>query len=298
MISPIKKVARCCEFSKPIIASQKKRNLKMKTTYKDALKAQKLIEDKLLQNPNISSVGIAEETDLLGKKTGNYALKVGIVSLESYQNTIDHYLQIPREHVIKTKEGTKNIRIQLERTGLITSSLSEKNNKFLIKQSSDHHSIKTPSPINFNQSIQHFFNKQIPAPRRPHTNNTRPNFFKKETKPPLKPLFAFTAHYNLTNKTFSLIPPGYTGHFLSKKNPLLHIGKYSHLIEPLIRNYNSPLKYKITYTHPHQQQKKITTESKIPRKNNFSPNLFKLKAPNHSTYRRLDTHKQPHRKLR
>lgn len=94
----------------------------MGISYEDALRAQAEIEDKLLEDPNVVSVDVVEETDDLGRSTGNYVVQVGIISTESYRNALKHNQSlIPAEHILYSKDGTKekHIRIDVVKEGRI-----------------------------------------------------------------------------------------------------------------------------------------------------------------------------------
>ncbi len=95
----------------------------MVISYEEALKAQRTIEDKLLEDPNIVSIGVVEETDNFGKKTGDYAIEVGITSAEIYQNALNHrHSIIPQEYPLNSENGSleiKNVHIKVVKTGPI-----------------------------------------------------------------------------------------------------------------------------------------------------------------------------------
>jgi len=95
----------------------------MIVTYEEATRAQKEIEDGLLEDPNIVSVGVVEEIDKLGKKTGNYVIQVGIVSSEIYQHSLNKIEKsIPEEYELLPKikgQEKKHIRINVVEEGQI-----------------------------------------------------------------------------------------------------------------------------------------------------------------------------------
>ena len=51
----------------------------MTISYEEAVKAQAQIEDKLLADPNVVSIGVIEATDSLGRQTGNHLIQVGVL---------------------------------------------------------------------------------------------------------------------------------------------------------------------------------------------------------------------------
>jgi hypothetical protein len=95
----------------------------MTISFEEALKAQKDIEDTLLKDPNVVSVGVVEELNRLGQKTGNFAIKVGVISAEVYQNALDHGESIiPSEYKIYSSNGShriKHVKINVIKTGEI-----------------------------------------------------------------------------------------------------------------------------------------------------------------------------------
>lgn len=56
----------------------------MGITYEDAVKAKKEIRSKLLADPNVVSIGVVAEKNELGESTGNFAIQVGVISIEAY----------------------------------------------------------------------------------------------------------------------------------------------------------------------------------------------------------------------
>jgi hypothetical protein len=67
----------------------------MGITYEEALQAQAELEDELLEDPNIVSIGVVAETDSLGLNTGNYLLQVGVISMDGQS-------LIPLEHILSS----------------------------------------------------------------------------------------------------------------------------------------------------------------------------------------------------
>ncbi len=95
----------------------------MGISYDEAVAAQARIEDELLKDPNVASVGVVEEVNDLGQKTGNYIIQVGVISVEAYRSTLKHGQSIiPQEYVLqpssKMKEE-KHIRINVVKEGKI-----------------------------------------------------------------------------------------------------------------------------------------------------------------------------------
>jgi len=95
----------------------------MGISYDEALMAQRAIEDKLLDDPNVVSIGVVEEKDAFGQKTGDYAIRVGVISAEVYQQALNHGQSIiPSEYRLSSEAGankTKNVHIQVVKTGRI-----------------------------------------------------------------------------------------------------------------------------------------------------------------------------------
>jgi hypothetical protein len=95
----------------------------MGISYDEAVRAQKAIEDNLLKDPNIVSIGVVEEIDEFGRKTGDYAIKVGVISAEVYQNALRHGESIiPGAYKLESKDAThtiKHVHITVVKTGQI-----------------------------------------------------------------------------------------------------------------------------------------------------------------------------------
>ena len=97
----------------------------MGITYEEAVKAQSLCEEQLLQDPNVLSVGVVAETTELGEATGNYVIQVGVSSIEEYRNTLRHGdSMIPKEYILTSEAaGEKHIRISVVKQGEISALL-------------------------------------------------------------------------------------------------------------------------------------------------------------------------------
>ncbi|MDO8954986.1 MAG: hypothetical protein Q7V63_09075 [Gammaproteobacteria bacterium] len=94
----------------------------MGVSFEDALTAQAKIEDKLMCDPNVVSIGVIAETNELGEKTGDYAIQVGVISSEIYASSVRHGGSvIPDKYVIKPENGgeEKHIHICIVKTGEI-----------------------------------------------------------------------------------------------------------------------------------------------------------------------------------
>lgn len=80
-------------------------------SYEDAVQAQKEIEDSLLKDPNVVSIGVIKETAACGKKTGNYVIEVGVMSLPGekvYSTFAEHGRStIPDEYVLPATNQSK-----------------------------------------------------------------------------------------------------------------------------------------------------------------------------------------------
>ena len=92
----------------------------MSITYIDAVKAQIELEEQIFADPNVVSVGVIAEIDELGESTGDYVIKVGVISVEEYKNSVSHEnLLIPKEYMLhQGEEGQerKCVRIQVVKT--------------------------------------------------------------------------------------------------------------------------------------------------------------------------------------
>lgn len=94
----------------------------MGISYEEAVKAQIEIEDQLLEDPNVVSIGVAEEMNDLGQRTGNYLIQVGVISVENYTNALKHGKSvIPTEYILPShdKEKEKHIRVRVIKEGQI-----------------------------------------------------------------------------------------------------------------------------------------------------------------------------------
>lgn len=93
----------------------------MGITYEEAVKAQAQIEETLLEDPNVVSIGVTAETDDLGQATGNYIIQVGVISLETYLNSRKRgQSTIPEECIYKAEqEEEKHIRVSVVKEGQI-----------------------------------------------------------------------------------------------------------------------------------------------------------------------------------
>lgn len=97
----------------------------MGISYEEAAQAQAALEDELLKDPNVVSVGVVEEFNDVAEKTGNYVVQVGIISSEIYQNSLSKGSQtIPNEYILppvgdSKKQEEKHIRIHVVKEGQI-----------------------------------------------------------------------------------------------------------------------------------------------------------------------------------
>jgi hypothetical protein len=101
----------------------------MGVSYEEAVKAQTEIEDRLLDDPNVVSVGVIKEINDLGQKTGDYIIQVGVVSVETYLNTVRHGKSIiPKEYILPPHdmEEEKHIRVHVVKEGQIQALLDWK----------------------------------------------------------------------------------------------------------------------------------------------------------------------------
>ncbi len=95
----------------------------MGVTYEDAVKAQIELEDAVLADPNVVSVGVIAETNSYGEMTGDYAVQVGVVSIDAYLSAKKYgHSSIPSEFLLHSKsnvESDKHIHIHVVREGNI-----------------------------------------------------------------------------------------------------------------------------------------------------------------------------------
>lgn len=106
----------------------------MGVSYEDAIKAQTELEDKMFSDPNVVSVGVVAETNEFGEKTGDYAVQVGVISVDVYARAKKHgQSAIPAEFLLRAENGSreeKHIHVHVVREGkieaLTSSSIIEK----------------------------------------------------------------------------------------------------------------------------------------------------------------------------
>jgi hypothetical protein len=177
----------------------------MSISHEEALDAQRSLEDKLLQDSNIVSIGVVKETDHFGQKTGDYIIKVGIISAEIYQNALKHNQSIiPREFRLCSKDDShevKNVRIKVEITGQIkalSASNREEGNKLpstrdntsaaILQKLDDHPSKQWPrfsglsigySNVTAGTLFTHYMNKHPSGNKHNFSNNYPFRIFKR-----------------------------------------------------------------------------------------------------------------------
>lgn len=95
----------------------------MGITYEDAIKAQMELEERILADPNVVSVGIIAETNELGEPTGDYAIQVGVISIDVYSRAQKKgQSSIPTEFLLCSKDGSmekKHIHVHVVKEGKI-----------------------------------------------------------------------------------------------------------------------------------------------------------------------------------
>jgi|GEM_PF-1604732 len=94
----------------------------MGVSYEEAVKAQQQIEDKLLQDPNVVSIGVVAELDKLGQPTGDYAIQVGVISVENFRRAKKHGESlIPSEYLLFSEKDAqkKSVHISVIKEGKI-----------------------------------------------------------------------------------------------------------------------------------------------------------------------------------
>lgn len=95
----------------------------MGITYKDAVRAQEEIEDTILADPNVVSVGVVAETDEYGKATGDYAVQVGVLSIDAYLRAEKQgHTGIPSEYLLQAENEfpkEKHVHVNVVKEGKI-----------------------------------------------------------------------------------------------------------------------------------------------------------------------------------
>jgi len=95
----------------------------MGITYNDAIKAQEELEEKILDDPNVVSIGVVAETNDLGEPTGDYAIQVGVISIDTCLRAQERgQSAIPKEVLYRSQnalEEDKHIHVNLVREGKI-----------------------------------------------------------------------------------------------------------------------------------------------------------------------------------
>lgn len=108
--------------------------MKKLITYEIAKKAKESCKHLLIKDPNIQSIGVVAITDESGMPTGEYAVEVGVESLEIYSAQLSHGdLHIPQEIVLKIKDEVANdiseqhVKLNVVQTGQIKTLFSGTN---------------------------------------------------------------------------------------------------------------------------------------------------------------------------
>lgn len=100
----------------------------MTISYKEAIKAKDGLEEKILDDPNVVSIGVVEERDNLGQSTGDFAVQVGVNSLDVYKQSLTRGDSIiPHEYLLKSDDGTqteKHVHVTVIKQGKIEALLS------------------------------------------------------------------------------------------------------------------------------------------------------------------------------
>ena len=146
----------------------------MGISYDEAVKAQAEIEDILMEDPNIVSVGVIADTDGFGRHTGNYAIKVGVISIEAYQNALKNGRStIPSEHILRLDNGgeEKHVRINVVKTGQIAALTQDTNSKNKKMPSATVNKYPSGNMHTFNADYsfrilkRHFYTKAVAFPK-------------------------------------------------------------------------------------------------------------------------------------
>tara|TARA_B100000508_G_C11462680_1_gene279996 strand:- start:329 stop:1684 length:1356 start_codon:yes stop_codon:yes gene_type:complete len=95
----------------------------MGVSYEDAVSAQEELEAKVFADPNVVSIGVVAEVNELGEQTGNYAVQIGVVSIDIYARAQKcGQSSIPTEFLLRSNDGSteeKHIHINVVREGKI-----------------------------------------------------------------------------------------------------------------------------------------------------------------------------------
>lgn len=105
----------------------------MGISYEEAIKAQEGLEEKILIDPNVVSIGVVEERDHHGQSTGDFTVQVGVISLEVYKQSIKHGDSIiPHEYLIQSEDGTqteKHVHVTVIKEGKIKAEFNSFKNR-------------------------------------------------------------------------------------------------------------------------------------------------------------------------
>jgi len=92
-------------------------------SFEEAKIAKIKLKEEIFGDSNVVSMGIIEDVNNLGEKTGGYAIKIGIISAEVYRSSLNYgEKSIPREYAFCHEASNKNmkyVRIKLVETGLV-----------------------------------------------------------------------------------------------------------------------------------------------------------------------------------
>jgi len=81
----------------------------MGISYEDAVKAKKAVRKKLLEDPNVVSIAVVTETNELGEPTGDYAVQVGVASMNAYTHAQKRgQSAIPAEFLLPSEGKSKD----------------------------------------------------------------------------------------------------------------------------------------------------------------------------------------------
>lgn len=106
----------------------------MGITYEDAVLAQEELEAKILADPNVVSIGVVAETNDIGEPTGDYAVQVGVLSIDAYLRAQQQgQSAIPTEFLLRHKKKPsieeKHVHINVVREGKIEALAETSGNK-------------------------------------------------------------------------------------------------------------------------------------------------------------------------
>jgi hypothetical protein len=132
----------------------------MRISYEEAVLAHKELEIKILADPNVVSIGVVAETNELGEQTGDYAVQVGVISIEAYARAQKcGQSSIPTEFLLHSKGSPteeKHIHINVVREGEIEALTEDSEN-----DKTDIPSAKDNIPVNSMSAVSYTLRRRL-----------------------------------------------------------------------------------------------------------------------------------------